>query len=68
MYIQHSYKSRKTTSCVSKKVPSLPFPQLYPDRENRGSLLLYLKRPISADLLQQGRKVRNLLTFFQFLT
>lgn len=56
MYIWHSYGSCKIISRVSKKAPALPFPQLCPDQENRGSLVGYLKGQQVQTYCSKGEK------------
>lgn len=56
-YIWHSYRSYKIISRVFKKAPALPFPQLCPDQENRGSLVVYLKGQRVQTYCNKGEKL-----------
>lgn len=56
MYIWHSYRSYKIISSVSKNVPALPFPQLCPAQNNKGSLVVYLKGEWLQTYWSKGQK------------
>jgi len=63
MYIWHSYRSYKIISRVSEKAPAPPFAQPLSWLGEQRKSCCVLERPTGTDLLNQGSKGKNLLSF-----